>query len=246
MVRDDLYACFARRAYALFEIGDALVTSAPIASLPHLSLVTLHRRGWGSVYAALADGHINTDALRTAVAARPLAGGQLVSTVDVSVWPRCDAEASPERGYSYHPARHSAGQPLVVGWASHWLAQLGFDRDSWTAPVDARRVHPTENANAVAVAQIAPLIGDGAATDDAPLVVFDAGCDPVLLTQGLAGIPAAVLVRLRADRCFSADPPPAKPSPKGGRRRLHGAQFAGQNPATWPVPTAAQFGAGAQ
>lgn len=247
--RDDLYACFDRRADALFEVSDALMTSAPIASLPHLSLAPLHRRGWGSVYAALAEGHIDADALRAALAARPLAGGESVFAVDVSVWPRCDAEASPERGYYYHPSRHSAGQPIVAGWAYQWLAQLGFERDSWTAPADVRRLHPTENANAVAVTQIAAL-GRGRAPDAAvPLFVFDAGYDPVQLTQGLAGLPAAILVRLRADRCFYADPPPAKPSPKGGRRRIHGAKFACKDPATWPAPSAehrvedAQYGA---
>ena len=48
----------------------------------------------------------------------------------------------------------------------------------------------------------------------------------------------AILVRLRADRCFYADPPPAAPSPKGGRPRSHGAKFACKDPATWPAPTA--------
>jgi hypothetical protein len=33
--------------------------------------------------------------------------------VDVSVWGRCDAEASPGRDY-YHPSRHSAGQPIAA------------------------------------------------------------------------------------------------------------------------------------
>jgi hypothetical protein len=50
--------------------------------------------------------------------------GPAVYTVDLSVWPRCDAEASPERGFYYHPSRHSAGQPIVAGWAYQWLAQL--------------------------------------------------------------------------------------------------------------------------
>jgi hypothetical protein len=54
----------------------------------------------------------------------------------------------------------------------------------------------------------------------------------------LADLPVAVLVRLRADRCFYADPPPAARSPKGGRPRRHGAKFACADPATWPTPTA--------
>ncbi|MBA3415762.1 MAG: transposase, partial [Chloroflexia bacterium] len=152
--RAALYACFDRRADALFEATDALLASAPPASLPHLSLAPCHRRGWGSLYAALAEGQIATDVLRAAVAAVPLAGGQPVYAVDVSVWPRSDAEATPGRGFYYHPSRHSAGQPIVAGWAYQWLAQLSFDRESWTAPLDVRRVRPAENANAVAVEQI--------------------------------------------------------------------------------------------
>jgi hypothetical protein len=48
---------------------------------------------------------------------------------------------------------------------------------------------------------------------------------------------AAVLVRLRADRCFYADPP-APPPGKTGRPRRRGAKFNCADPATWPAPTA--------
>jgi DDE superfamily endonuclease len=47
----------------------------------------------------------------------------------------------------------------------------------------------------------------------------------------------AVLVRLRSDRCFYADPPPPPPG-KTGRPRRHGAKFNCADPATWPIPTA--------
>lgn len=115
---------------------------------------------------------------------------------------------------------------------------MSFTRDRWTVPLDVRRVHPTENANAVAVEQIAGLVSRLPADGVPPLVVFDAGYDSVRVTQGLAKLSVAVLVRLRADRCFYADPPPAVPSPKGGRPRQHGAKFACQDSATWPAPTA--------
>src|SRR5215216_1070320 len=52
-----------------------------------------------------------------------------------------------------------------------------------------------------------------------------------------ATAPVAVLVRLRSDRCFYADPPPPPPG-KTGRPRRHGAKFAFADPTTWPVPTA--------
>ncbi|MGH3147487.1 MAG: transposase [Rubrobacter sp.] len=120
--RDSFYdECLHPRADALFELTDALLTADVIPSPAHLSLQPAHRRGWGSLYAALDRGRIEGEALRNLLARYPLAGGAdqeaPVYAVDVSVWPRCDAESSPERGYYYHPSRHSAGQPIVAGWA---------------------------------------------------------------------------------------------------------------------------------
>src|SRR5829696_735122 len=236
--RTTLHACFDRRADALFELVDALLTAGPVASLPHLSLQAAHRRGWGSLYDALTEGALDEAALQVLLRRHAASDGPAVYAIDQSVWPRCDAEASPDRGFYYHPSRHSAGQPIVAGWAYQWLAQLSFTRDSWTTPLDVRRVQPSENANAVAVDQIRVLGSQLPVGSAPPLFVFDAGYDSAQLTQGLEEVPVAVLVRLRADRCFYADPPPATSSPKGGRPRRHGVKFACKDPATWPVPTA--------
>jgi hypothetical protein len=235
--RTDPHGSFPRRADATFELVDALLTAGPVASLPHLSLQAAHRRGWGSLYAALTEGALDEAALQVLLRQHVANDEPAVYAIDLSVWPRCDAEASPDRGFYYHPSRHSAGQPIVAGWAYQWLAQLSFTRDSWTTPLDVRRVHPTENANAVAVEQIR-VLGSRRPVGSTPLFVFDAGYDSAQLTQGLREVPVAVLVRLRADRCFYADPPPVTPSPKGGRPRMHGSKFVCKAPATWPAPTA--------
>jgi hypothetical protein len=232
-----LHDCFHRRGDALFELVDALLAADSVGSLPRLSLQAPHRRSWGSLYDALAEGHIDAKVLRATLAQYPATDRQPVYAVDLSVWPRCDAEASPERGFYYHPSRHSAGQPIVAGWAYQWLAQLSFTRDSWTTPLDVRRVHPTENANTIAAEQIQGLVSRLPA-GRVPLFVFDAGYDSAQLTQALAEASVATLVRLRADRCFYADPPLGRPSPKGGRPRKHGAKFACKDPASWLVPTA--------
>ena len=157
--------------------------------------------------------------------------------VDVTTWPRCDAECSPERGYYYHPSRHSAGQPIIAGWAYQWIARLGFERDSWTAPVDATRLHPLDDTDQTAAAQIHALLERLPVGGPLPWFVFDAGYDSAQLTLDLADAPAAVLVRLRSDRCFYADPPPRPPG-STGRPRRHGAKFNCADPATWPAPTA--------
>jgi DDE superfamily endonuclease len=235
--RAELHACCPRRADALVDLVDALLSApGPVASLPQLSLEPTHRRGWGSTYAALACGRIDAERLRELLARQPLAGGQPIYAVDVTTWPRCDAECSPERGLYYHPSRHSAGQPIVAGWAFQWICQLGFDRDSWTAPVDARRLHPLDDTDHTAAVQIRALLGRLPAAEQPPLFVFDAGYDSAQLSLDLADLPVAVLVRLRADRCFYADPPPRPPG-AGGRPRRHGAKFNCGDPTTWPVPT---------
>ncbi len=237
--RYSLYECFHRRADALFELTDALLTADAVPSPVYLSLEAPHRRGWGSLYAALNRGRIDAEALRGLLARDPLAGGadkHPVYAVDVSVWPRCDAEASPERGFYYHPSRHSAGQPIVAGWAYQFIARLNFVRESWTAPVDVERVRPTEDANMVAAEQVRRLLGRSPGEESIPLFVFDAGYDPVKLQQELEGWPCQILVRLRAGRCFHADPigPPAHT----GRPRRHGSKMKCKDPSTWPEPSA--------
>ena len=167
----------------------------------------------------------------------PLPDGQPVYAVDGSAWARCDAEASPERGYSYHPSRHSAGQPIVAGWHYQGVAQVGCRRERGTAPLAVRRVHPRENANTVAVEQVARAV-QSLPGGPVPLFVFDAGSDSAQLQQGVAGQRAALLVRLRSGRCFYGDPPPGPPRPQGGRPWRHGHKLDCADPATWPKPTA--------
>jgi hypothetical protein len=235
--RDSLYECFDRRADALFELTDSILTAGVVPSPVHLSLEAVHRRGWGSLYAALSRGRIDAASLRALLSRYPLAGGQPpVYAVDASVWSRCDAESSPQRGYYYHPSRHSAGQPIVAGWAYQWIAQLGFARESWVAPVDVLRVRPTENPNEIAAEQIKRLLDRASGRCGAsPLFVFDAGYDPVQLQSGMEGWNAQLLVRLRAGRCFYADP--AGPPARTGRPRRHGPKMDTGNPQTWPEPS---------
>jgi len=237
--RQRWYGCLGRRADALFELTDALLCApGPVGSLPQLSLEPAFRRGWGSLYGALACGSVDAEATRDLLAAVRSQGWPLVFAIDQTSWPRCDAETSPQRGIYYHPSRHSAGQPVVAGWCYQWACQLGWDHDSWTAPVDARRIRPAVDPAAATVAQVAALLGRLGATPQVPLLVFDAGYDPVALTVDLAELRAAVLVRIRSDRVFYADPP-QRPPGTTGRPRKHGQRFACQDPATWPAPVAA-------
>jgi PAS domain-containing protein len=227
------YAAFGRRRDALFELCDTLLTTGPVPSLPFLSIQPQHQRGWGSLYDALAAGEISSRSLELLLSRYPLAGGEPIYAVDTSVWPRCDAETSPERALYYHSSRHSAGQPIVAGWAYSWIAQVGFARESWTAPLRVRRLRPQENSNVVAAEQIAAFLPHLRVADPLPWFLFDAGYDPVQLSQALGDTPAAILVRLRSGRCFYADP---TAQPRTGRPRRHGHKFVCDEPQTWLPP----------
>jgi DDE superfamily endonuclease len=231
-------ATFERRRDTLFELSDSLLVAGPISSLAHLSLESSHRRGWGSLYDALAAGRIREEAVRALVADLPLVDGEPIYAVDTSVWARCDAETSPQRAFYYHPSRHSAGQPIVAGWAYQWIAQMSFARDSWTAPVDVERLLPGHDSNTLAAEQIRRLLIHRGAKS-VPLFVFDAGYDPIQLALDLGELnerSVAVLVRLRRNRCFYADPDPATAAATG-RPRRHGHKFACRDMATWPAPS---------
>ena len=241
--RRGLCACMGRRKDALFELADAILCAGTTPSPAHLSLAPVHRRGWGSLYAALSKGRVDADAAGDLLAEHLLRAGGCtgghprVYAVDVSVWPRSDAEASPERGYHYHPSRHSAGQPIVAGWAYQLVAGLGFERDSWVAPADVRRVRPEEDANDVAAAQVRGLLKRLRERGAAPLFVFDAGYDPVRIQRNLEDCRAQILVRLHSGRTFYADPPEPERKPVG-RPHRHGAKFSCKDPKTWPEPNA--------
>jgi len=145
-----------------------------------------HRRGWGSTYAALACGRIDAERLRGLLARHPLAGGQPIYAVDVTTWPRCDAECSPERGLYDHPSQAFGGPAdrgrlgLPVDLSAGLRAGL-LDR-----PVDARRLQPTEDTDHTAAVQIGALLARLPTTRQPPLVVFDAGYDSAQLSLNLA------------------------------------------------------------
>ena len=233
--REQAFGCLGRRRDALFELVDGLLAAESMPSLPHLSLLPVHRRGWGSVYAALAVGEVDAERLATVLAAQALRVAQPVFAVDASTWARCDAECSPGRGFYYSPTRHSAGQPIVAGWCYSWIAQLNLDRNSWTAPLDVRRLVPGEDLGLATATQIRTLTGRLGPLEPMPLFVFDAGYDPIALTVDLTDVAVAVLVRIRSDRIFYTDPAARAPG-QLGRPRRHGARFCCADPASWPTP----------
>ena len=237
--RAAFYGCLTGWTDALFELTDAaLCVPAAVGSVPALSLEPVFRRGHGSLYKALARGRIDPERLRRTLVAHRPPTWPAVFAVDASAWPRSDAETSPERGFYYSASQHSARQPIVAGWAYQWIAQLNWAPDSWTAPLDARRIAPSEDATTATIAQVQRLVERLPLDGPLPLFVLDAGYDPIALTVGLAGARAQLVVRIRSDRVFHPDPTP-RPAGAVGRPRRHGERFACADPAGRRAPDAA-------
>jgi hypothetical protein len=240
--RQTLYDCFTAWPDTLFETLDALLSRPDRPeSLAHLSLEPAARRGHGSLYAALDKGSIDTHALADTLATTidPTLG--LVFAVDCSHYPRPDAVTSPGRTFNYDAAKDepgTGGAPVTAGWWFSVLAATGTSGSSWTTPLDARRVGPTDSHNRVALAQIRALVARLAAAGPpptVPIVCVDGGYSPAYLGQQLAGTPVQLVARIRSDSVMFGDPPPRAPGTLG-RPQVHGERMKLSDHTTWPQP----------
>jgi hypothetical protein len=240
------YGCLRRRADALFELTDALLCApGSVVSLPELSLVSVHRRGHGAMYDALAAGRVEIGSLRRSLAGLVLprgSNGQIRLAADVSPWPRPDAECSPDRAHCHRPCRCDGVRQTIPGWPYSMIAALESGRSSWTAPLDMQRLRPGDDATEVTAAQlrelVARLVAAGQWAEGHPpiLVVFDAGYDVVRLAWLLADLPMQLLGRVRSDRVFAARPASYAGT---GRPPRHGRLLKCDEASTWPAPDAA-------
>jgi hypothetical protein len=245
--RAGLYRCLRRRADALFELVDAVLTSPQrVTSLVQLSEQAAFRRRHGALFDALACGDVDVEMLAGLLACswEPAGEGPVRVAVDVSPWPRPYAGTSAERCFCYSPCRCTAARKAVPGWPYSFAAALEPGAASWTGLLDAERLAPDADATLVTVAQVARVT---AAVDQAghlagrpaPLFVFDAGYDLTRISYQLTARDQAVQVlgRVRSNRVFRADPV-QRPRHLGGRPRRHGTEFKLADRSTWTAPDA--------
>src|SRR4051812_33513014 len=208
--RGELYRCLERRADELFELTDALLCAdGPVSTLVGLCLAPEHRRGHGALYDAVNVGRVDVERLGRVLACLPLTrmfGGRIVLAVDATPWLRPDAETCPQRLFCHVYGRTRNSDQFLPGWPYQLVAALESGPTSWTALLDARRLHPAEDATAVTADQLRAVIGRQRAAgrwspgDPPMLVVLDAGYDVCRLAYLLADLPLQLIGRIRADR----------------------------------------------
>jgi hypothetical protein len=76
------------RRDALFDLLDALISEGSVSSFAMLSQSSRFQREWSSLYAAVEDGELDRQWLRTYLARQVPQQGVCVFPIDGSPWPR--------------------------------------------------------------------------------------------------------------------------------------------------------------
>ncbi len=223
--RQELYDDLGLRQDSLFELLDAVLTTAQRSTLVRLSLSSAFRRRWPSTCDALADGSIDVPALRE-LFARELPDSATIDdrplwVIDGTNWPRPAARASADRTWEYRPLTGWPQNGIVPAWAYQWLVAVPDVAGSWVLPLDVQRRGPTAAAaTQVALEQIAAVRHAQAANAPRPVVTLDSGYD--LETLAHSTVDADLLVRLAKHRVVYRAP---ERHLGRGRPRLHGEAF---------------------
>jgi len=228
--------CLIARADALFDLGDALLTTPYVTSPVALSLAPSFRRKWPSVFDALSDGRVDQAALRGVLVRFAPADPTPLWAIDHTLWARPEADTLPDRGFYHQPTRVPGGKPVGIGHAYTTVGIVPEREGSWCLPLDQRRISTVQTPVAAGAAQLKALL---ASVDVRPLVTGDSeyACAPFL--GEMQGVPCDLLLRVRPNRVLYGEP---GPYPGMGRPRLHGARFALAEETPWGPPDQAWEG----
>ena len=83
----------------------------------------------------------------------------------------------------------------MATWSYQWITGVDWALDSSTAPLKAMRIPPGQDTITATIAPVRRLLGLLSGNGPTPMFVFDAGFDPIALTDALAAENAQLLVR---------------------------------------------------
>lgn len=235
--RQALYRlAFTARRDALFEVLDALLLRAPVASFPLLSLSLFTQRQWPSFYAAVEDGQMDTTWLSSFLARQVPSQGVQVLSLDSTAWPRPQSCSLPDRQYVYHPTGAVNGKPVVIGYPYSLLDWVPFRNQSWSLSVDVARVPSTQTAVERGVEQVRGLAQARQNCHEAlDIIAADAKYGNHKFFGLLQGQRCGLVAALRRDQVLYRQPSPEE-QPTRGRKKKHGRRFAFKDPDTWGEP----------
>lgn len=227
--RQAIYDGFGTARDAVFDLMDAVLTSASVSSYVSLSLSPVFRRKWSSVYAALQDSRPpRAKLMKQYVRMIPTAEQPLLAG-DHTGWFRPDAETLKDRGFEHDAQR--GRPPVSVGQGYSTLAWIPETSGSWALPLRHERISSFETPISKAVFQLKQVTR---ALPVRPLAAFDREYGNASFVNQTQAIETDLLLRLASNRCLWTAPPAYCGR---GAPRKHGSKFKLNDPQTWTTPT---------
>jgi len=230
---------FKKRCDALFDTVDALLSGETLASFAYLSQSERFQRKWPSLYAAVEDGEVDTQALRELLVRQLPQAGICIFPLDGSSWPRPRSRVLAGLQYVYQASSAVDGGHITVGYPYSLLEWCAEPHTSWSLPLDVRRISSEQTAQDVGVAQIQALAearkGCLGALD---IVAADGKYGNGRFLTRVSGLRVGIVARLRRDRVLYR---PARPTPgKRGHPPKYGKRFDFKAEQTWGEPDEVQ------
>jgi hypothetical protein len=227
---------FTKRRDAMFELLDALLLRGPVRSFARLSLCLTMQRQWPSLYAAIEEGEIDVNWLRSFLASQIPGQGLQIFALDSTAWPRPSGRTLPDRQYIYHPTGAVDGGLVTIGYPYSLLDWVPAAPQSWALSVDVKRVPIASTAIAQGVQQIKDLVkARQAYCTGLDIIVADQSYGNHKFFQPLQGQACGVLAALRPNRVLYRAPT-ASEQRHMGRKKKHGQRLVFKDPDTWAVP----------
>lgn len=219
---------------AQFELVDALLMSDHPRCFAELSLSPLFRRGWPSAYGAIEEGAQHEQRLGQYFVQQVPRQGVQVFPLDTTVWAHPSARTLTGLIYAPSPTKALKHHSIVQGHLYSMLTWTPASGQSWSPTLFNQRVEPHQTAIDIGAAQVKQLCQarPDPVQQGLDVIVTDGHYGNHRFFRATAGLPCAVLSRLRCDRVLSQAPGAYQGH---GRPAVHGPKFVFKDPATWPA-----------
>lgn len=215
---------------AIFDLMDAVMTSARVNSFVELSLSPVFRRSWSSLYAGLRSSRPQRHKLmRLGIEQIPSEGRPLLAG-DHTAWPRSYARTLKDRTIEHQPTQIASNKPIAIGHGFSTIAWIPEAQGSWALPLRHERITSFETPLSRAAFQLRQVCKQMPVR---PIVTYDSEYGNAAFIKQTAGIEADLLLRLRPNMCLWGGPPPYSGK---GRPKVHGNKFKLADASTWEEP----------
>lgn len=261
--RQKLYNYFESYKDACMDLLDALAGNTGAQSIVELSLSSLFKRNYNSVYKAIKESFNLTSQqtknedeveveelgvekqntlirLVSELIEQPQQRPFYLFAADTTPYPRPYARTLPERGYIYQPNTIKGNKPINVGHCYSILSILPEkeidSHAAWAVPLSAKRVSLVKSGTDIASEQIQSVMSDSSLPMHEKLCVLVGDTEysrRSFLEQQSKHKNLVVIARVRSNRIFYQSPLVGELHKKRGCPKKYGTRFDLADAETW-------------